>query len=437
MAKAFGAIGIRAETPERLYCSLKKAWEYDRPTIIEVPLDNTDMTYLSQRIESFPSSTVFSEMDRLAAKYNAINLGHGFPDFAAPHFLKAAAVRAIENDVNQYTSAWGNLKLRQAIAQRMLANYGLSYNPETDITITQGATEAISAAIFGLVNPGDEVILFEPYYSTYLPAIIMAGGIPRFYTFYPPDWQIDEERLGSLFSNQTKLILINTPHNPTGKILTAQEISLLAQLCCQYEVLVISDEVYENLTFDNRQHHPVSSYPDMYERTITVSNLGKTFEVTGWKVGWTIAPPYLTQAILKVRQYSTGSGAAPLQEAAAAALDSSQPFYTDLLARYQHNRDTLYQALERSDFKPILPEGTCFLMADFANFEFEDDVEFCRYLTIEMGVAAIPASALYRQLPKQVKLVRFAFCKQEATLLEAGKRLMQLSEKNKKFMSSP
>ena len=249
----------------------------------------------------------------------------------------------------------------------------------------------------------------------------MAGGIPRFYTFYPPDWQIDEKRLGSLFSNQTKLILINTPHNPTGKILIDQEITLLAKLCCQYDVLAISDEVYENLTFDNRQHRPVSSYPNMYERTITVSNLGKTFEVTGWKVGWAMAPPHLTQALLKVRQYSTGSGAAPLQAAAATALESSQPFYTDLLVRYQRNRDYLYEALERSGFKPILPEGTCFLMADFSNFEWEDDVEFCRYLTVEIGVTAIPASALYHQLPNQVKLVRLAFCKQAATFLTGPK----------------
>lgn len=384
------------------------------------------MSYLSQRIGSFSSDTVFSEMNRLAAKYNTINLGHGFPDFPAPDFLKSAAVDAIQNNVNQYTSVWGNLKLRNSIAQKMLAHYGLSYNPETDITITQGATEAIFAAISGLVNPDDEVILFEPYYSTYLPAIKMAGAIPRFYTFYPPDWKIDEERLTSLFSNKTKLILVNTPHNPTGKVLTDQELSLLARLCCQHNVIAISDEVYENLTFDNHQHRPFSSYPGMYERTITVSNLGKTFEVTGWKIGWTIAPFHLTQAIIKVRQYSTGSGAAPLQEAASKALNYSNTFYNDLLKRYQRHRDYLYQALERSGFQAILPEGTCFLMADFSNFDFEDDVEFCRYLTIEIGVTAIPASTLYHQLPKNVKLVRFAFCKKEETLLEAEKRLMRL-----------
>jgi aspartate/methionine/tyrosine aminotransferase len=384
------------------------------------------MTYLSKRIDSFSSDTVFSEMNRLAAQYNTINLGHGFPDYSAPDFLKEAAVCAVQNNVNQYTSVWGNLKLRQSIAHKMLTYYGLSYNPETDITITQGATEAIFAAILGLVNPGDEVILFEPYYSTYLPAIKIAGGILRFYTLYPPDWEIEEKRLRSLFSERTRLILVNTPHNPTGKILTAQELSLLAKLCCQHDVLAISDEVYENLTFDNRQHRPFSSYPNMYERTITISNLSKTFEVTGWKIGWTIAPPHLTQAIIKVRQYSTGSGAAPLQEAASTALDSSQQFYTNLLTRYQRNRDYLYEALVRSGFKPILPEGTCFLMADFSNFEFEDDVEFCRYLTIEIGVTAIPASTLYHQLPKNVKLIRFAFCKKEETLSEAKKRLMQL-----------
>lgn len=383
------------------------------------------MTYLSQRIESFSSDTVFSEMNRLAAKYNAINLGHGFPDFPAPHFIKEAAVRAIQNDVNQYTSALGNIKLRKSVAQRMLTHYGLSYNPETDISITQGATEAIFATISGLVNPGDEVILFEPCYSTYLPAIKIAGGIPRFYTLYPPDWKIGEESLSSLFSDKTKLILVNTPHNPTGKVLTDQELSMVAKLCCQHDVIAISDEVYEKLTFDNRQHRPFSSYPGMYERTVTVSNLGKTFEVTGWKIGWTIAPPHLTQAILKVRQCSTGSGAAPLQEAASTALESSEQFYADFLIRYQRNRDYLYEALERSGFKPVLPEGTCFLMADFSNFDFENDIEFCRYLTVEMGVAGIPASALYHQLPENVRLVRFAFCKTRETLSEAQKRLMR------------
>jgi len=385
------------------------------------------MTHLSQRIESFSSDTIFSEMNRLALKYNSINLGHGFPDFPAPHFLKEAAVRAIQNDINQYTSVWGNEKLRKSLAQKMQTHYGLSYNPETDITITQGATEAISASIFGLVNPGDEVILFEPYYSTYLPAIKIAGGIPKFYTFYPPEWKIEEECLRSLFSNKTKLILINTPHNPTGKVLTDEELSLLAELCDQYDVIAISDEVYENLIFDHHQHRPFSRYPNMYERTITVSNLGKTFEVTGWKIGWTIAPPHLTQAIVKVRQYFTGSGAAPLQEAATTALNCSQQFYTDLLTQYQRNRDYLYEALQRTGFKPILPEGTCFLMADFSNFAFEDDVEFCHYLTIEIGVTAVPASTLYHRLPKNIKLIRFAFCKKEETLLEAEKRLMRLN----------
>lgn len=385
------------------------------------------MTYLPKHMNQFSSDTIFSKMNKLAEKHESINLGHGFPDYPAPAFLKEAAINAISNDINQYTSAWGNLKLRQALAQQMQERHGLTYNPETDITISQGATEAVFAAISSLVSPGDEVVLFEPAYSTYLPAIAMAGGIPRFYTFRPPEWNIDEAELRSLFSDKTKVLLLNTPHNPTGKVMSETELTLLADLCQQHDVTAISDEVYENLVFDQQQHRPFSDYPGMYERTITVSNLGKTFEVTGWKIGWTIAPPHLTKAILKVRQYTTGSGSAPLQEAAAEALNSPQTFYDDFLARYQGKRDYLYQVLEQSGLKPILPKATCFMMADFSHFDFEDDIEFCHYLTTEIGITGIPASALYTNFPNGVKLVRFAFCKKEETLSKAGEKLMKLN----------
>lgn len=386
------------------------------------------MKHYTQRIKSFSQKTIFSEMNQLAINHGSINLGHGFPDFPAPLFIKQAAMKAIENNINQYTSVWGNLKLRQGIANKMYKQYGLDYNPETEITITHGATEAIFAAINGLINPGDEVILFEPFYSTYLPAIKLAGGIPRFYTLYPPDWKIEEDRLSSLFSNKTKLILMNSPHNPTGKVFSDKDLLLLAKYCKQYNIIAISDEVYENFTYDNYQHKPLSTYPDMFERTITVSNLGKTFEVTGWKIGWTLAPHDLTKAIVKIRQYSSGSGAAPLQEAAVTAMNSSHEFYSQLQKRYQKNRDFLYKALQQASFKPVLPHGTCFLMADISNFEFENDIAFCEFLTVEAGITVIPASALYNELPNNLKYVRFAFCKKKETLLEAGKRLMRIKE---------
>jgi len=386
------------------------------------------MEYCTQHIKSFSQKTIFSEMNQLAIQHDSINLGHGFPDYPAPFFIKQAAIKAIENNINQYTSVWGNLKLRQGIANKMYQQYGLEYNPETDITITHGATEAIYAALNGLISPGDEVILFEPFYSTYLPAIKLAGGIPRFYTLYPPDWKIEEDRLASLFSNKTKLILVNTPHNPTGKVLSDKDLLLLAKYCKQYNIVAISDEVYENFTYDHYKHRPLSTYPDMFERTITVSNLGKTFEVTGWKIGWTLAPHDLTKAIVKIRQYSTGSGASPLQEAAVIAMNSSDEFYSKLQKRYQKNRDFLYQALHQASFQPVLPHGTCFLMADISSFEFDSDIAFCQFLTVEAGITAIPASALYNKLPGNLKYVRFAFCKKEETLVEAGKRLMRIKE---------
>lgn len=370
--------------------------------------------------------TIFSKMNRLAIKHQALNLGHGFPDYPAPTFLKQAATHAIEQDVNQYTSARGDLTLRQAIAARIERRYGLSYNPDSDITITQGATEAVSASILSLVAPGDEVILFEPAYSTYLPAIEKAGGIVKAYPLLPPDWHIDFQKLKSLFSAKTKVMLLNTPHNPTGKVMTDAELSQLAQLCQQYDVSVISDEVYENFVFDNHQHTCFSCYPGMYERTIVVSNLGKTFEVTGWKIGWTIAPATLTEGILQVRQYMTGSGAAPLQAAATTAMQSTQTFYDELVHRYQHKRDLFYQALLKTGLQPILPQGGCFMMADFSNLAFGNDLEFCHYLITEIGLAAIPASSLYHRLPEGVKLLRFAFCKKTETLLEAEKRLLQI-----------
>ena len=248
------------------------------------------MSYMAQRVAGF-GTTIFTEMTALANEHQAINLGQGFPDFAAPAFMKEAAVAAIEADVNQYAPANGRPRLRQAISQKVQDFYGLEANPDTEITVLHGATEAIFATILGLVNPGDEVIIFEPFYDSYVPAIQMAGGIPRFYTLRPPTWQIDEAELAALFSSKTKLIIINTPHNPTGKVFTQAELALIARLCQQHDVLAMTDEVYEHLVFDGQQHQTLASLPGMADRTIMISSLGKTFSVTGWKVGWTVAPP--------------------------------------------------------------------------------------------------------------------------------------------------
>jgi N-succinyldiaminopimelate aminotransferase len=384
---------------------------------------------ISNRAKNLSFNNIFSEMNALAKEHNSVNLGHGFPDYPAPGFIKAAATQAIQCDLNQYTSAQGVPRLRQALANRMQQRYQVTYNPDTDITVTQGATEAIFAAMMALVNPGDEVILFEPCYSTYLPAIQMVGGVPKFYSFLPPNWSLDAQQLESLFSDKTKVILLNTPHNPTGKVFSHAEMALIAQLCNQYNVIAISDEVYEELVFDDHVHRPLCTYPGMYERTITVSTLGKTFDVTGWKVGWAIAPQALSQFILRIRLYTSGSGTTPMQEAAAQALMIPDSFYQELVAKYEVLRNYCCQMLSDNGFIPFTPSGTFFLMADFSEFQtlncsFKNDVEFCKYLTKTVGVTAIPASTLYHHnLPRQFNMVRFAFCKEHATLTEANRRL--------------
>ncbi|NEO86969.1 MAG: aminotransferase class I/II-fold pyridoxal phosphate-dependent enzyme [Spirulina sp. SIO3F2] len=388
----------------------------------------------SNRVQALSFNAIFSKMNALAKVHQAVNLGHGFPDYPAPDFVKAAARQAIADDRNQYTAAQGELPLRTAIAARMQRRYQVDYNPETEVIVTQGATEAIFATLMGFVNPGDEVILFEPCYSTYKPAIQMVGGIPKFYSFLPPEWELDSERLEALFSEKTKVILVNTPHNPTGKVLSETDLALIARLCQKYNVVAISDEVYDELVYDDAVHRPLCTYPGMYERTITVSTFGKTFSVTGWKVGWAIAPAALANPILRMRLYTSGSGTTPVQVAAAEALSAPPQFYQELRTEYTALRDTCYQMLKETGFKPFLPAGTFFLMADFSGFLAAqnlsmNDIDFCQYLTQTVGVTAIPASTLYHDyLPPDYPMVRFAFCKHRATLLAAQQRLRQALE---------
>jgi len=385
------------------------------------------MTYLAQRVRNF-GTTIFFEMTSLANQHGAINLGQGFPDFPGPDFLKEAAIQAIQADINQYAPGSGRLSLREAIAAKMARHYNLTVNPATDITVTSGATEAIFAAIMGLVNPGDEVILFEPYYDSYLPSVQMAGGVPRFYTLRPPDWAIVPEELAALFSPKTKLILVNTPHNPTGKVYSETELRLIAELCQKYDVIAIVDEVYEHIIFDGLKHVSLAGLPGMAERTITISSAGKTFSMTGWKVGWAVAPAELSQAVFRVHQFVTYSVAAPLQEGVVTALQIAGDYYTELAAMYQANRDFLADALAEAGLEPIIPQGTYFIMVDISHLGFPDDVAFCRTLTTEIGVAAIPPSAFYFNPADGAGLARFAFCKTRPTLEEAARRLLKLKE---------
>lgn len=382
------------------------------------------MTYMAQRVSNF-GTTIFFEMTSLANQHQAVNLGQGFPDFSAPDFLKEAAMTAIQNDINQYAPGSGWASLREAIAHKMQRQYGMSVDPATEITVTHGATEAIFATILGLVNPGDEVILFEPFYDSYLPAVQIAGGVPRFYTLRPPAWPVDPDELAALFSDKTKLIVVNTPHNPTGKVYSAEELQLIADLCQKYDVVAVTDEVYEHIIFDGIQHLPLATLPGMAERTVTISSAGKTFSVTGWKVGWAIAAPELNQSLFRVHQFMTYSGAAPLQEAVGIALQSAGDYYDTLGELYQGNRDFLAEALGQAGLEPILPKGTYFMMVDISHLDFPDDRAFCRYLTTEVGVAAIPPSAFYHDPADGAGLARFAFCKTRETLAEGARRLMQ------------
>lgn len=382
------------------------------------------MSALAQRVQNF-STSIFAEMTALANQHGAVNLGQGFPDFAAPDFVKEAARESIARDINQYAPSSGQLRLRQAIAHKMQRHYGLEVDPDREITVTVGATEAIFAAIMSLVDPGDEVILFEPYYDSYLPSLQFAGGVPRFYTLQPPDWAVDPEKLEALFSDRTKLILLNTPHNPTGKVFTRDELALIAGLCQKHDVIAVVDEVYEHIVFDGLQHHSLLAFPGMRRRTMAISSAGKTFSVTGWKVGWSIAAPSLNQAILRGHQFITYSGSAPLQEAVAIAIEQAGDlgYYDELSAMYQARRDYLLHALQDADLQPITPAGSYFILVDISPLDFDDDVAFCRHLTTGVGVAAIPPSAFYTTTGGGQMLARFAFCKSPQALEEAARRL--------------
>jgi len=301
-------------------------------------------------------------------------------------------------------------------------------DPASEVIVTHGATEAIFATMLGLVDPGDEVIIFEPFYDSYLPAVQIAGGIPRTYVLRPPDWAIDLDRLAGLFSDKTKLILINTPHNPTGKVYTESELRFIADLCHQYDVLAVTDEVYEHIIFDGYTHCPMAALPGMAGRSVTISSIGKTFSVTGWKVGWAIGAPELVQAIFRVHQFMTYCGAAPLQEGATTALRIADDYYVELAAMYRQNRDFLLEALREAGLKPITPHGTYFVMVDISDLGFPDDVAFCRHLTTKVGVAAIPPSAFYQNPADGATLARFAFCKTRETLEAAANRLKRLQQ---------
>jgi N-succinyldiaminopimelate aminotransferase len=386
----------------------------------------------ANRVSTFGTS-IFAEMSRLAVEHKAINLGQGFPDFDGPEAVKAAAIAAIGAGENQYAVSNGQPALRRALAAHSQRFYGQSFDPETEITVTSGATESTFSAIQGLVNPGDEAIVFEPFYDSYVPDVLMAGGVPRFVPLYAPseqqpDWHFDPDELAAAFNPSTRLIVLNTPHNPTGKVFSTDELARIAALCVAWDVLALCDEVYEHLVYDGLRHQRLAQQPGMAGRTLTISSLGKTFGFTGWKVGWVLAQPPLTAAVRAAHQWVTFATATPFQSAGAAALAMDDEYFQALAQSYQARRDFLLGVLREVGLKVSVPSGTYFIMADFTPLGIEgvsDDVGFCRWLIENLGVAAIPPSVFYSDAHKHLgrNWVRFAFCKRQETLEAAAIRL--------------
>ena len=385
----------------------------------------------ARRTHGFRES-VIRGMTRLAREYRSINLAQGFPNFPAPDMLKEAAARAIHDDINQYAITWGAQRLREALARKYQAWYGLEADAEREITVTCGATEAMIATLLAVVDPGDEVIVFEPFYENYGPDTILADAKPV-YVPLEPGRPLDLDRLRAAFSRRTRAIIVNTPSNPAGRVLTRTELEAIRDLCTRNDTLAITDEIYEHIRFEG-EHIPIATLPGMRDRTVTISGASKTFSVTGWRIGWILAPAGLTDAIRKVHDFLTVGAPAPLQEGVAAALDGlDRPFYDSLAAAYRVRRDLLYQALVESGFQCTPPEGAYYILTDFSGISTPgggapmSDTEFAVWLSREVGVTPVPGSSFFRDSGGGRSMVRFVFCKTDDILLEAARRLRTLS----------
>jgi len=386
--------------------------------------------HVSRKAERFTES-VIREMTRQANLYGAVNLSQGFPDFAAPEEVKRAACAAIEADINQYAITWGAKRFRDAIAAKTKWHLGLEVDPEREIVVTCGSTEAMIAAMMAVVDPGDEVIVFEPYYENYGPDAILSDATPRYVTLHPPDWSFDPQELRAAFNERTKAIIVNTPHNPTGKMFTREELRLIADLCIEHDVLALTDEIYEHIWYPDAargvEHVAMATLDGMRERTVTINGMSKTYSVTGWRVGYAIADPELTGAIRKVHDFLTVGAAAPLQEAGVYALNLPPSYYQKLQSDYQQRRDFLLGVLAEAGFRCFKPDGAYYIMTDIAEFGFQHDVQFAQYLVREVGVAVVPGSSFYSRPELGAQQVRFCFCKRDETLQAAAERLQRLS----------
>lgn len=369
--------------------------------------------------------TIFTEITNLAVAHNAINLGQGFPDWDGPKFIKEAAINSMAVGGNdQYPPSPGILPLREAIAARYSPRLGRNLDPTSEITVTAGCTEALTSVFQGLVNAGEEIILIEPYYDSYPVGLSLVDAVPRYVTLRPPEFRLDLDELRAAFNPRTKAILINTPHNPTGRVFDQEELQAIADLCLEYGSIAICDEVYEDITYDKKHLH-LAAFDGMADRTITLSSLGKTFSLTGWKVGWSIASEELSQGLRAAHQFLTFTTPTPVQHGAIAAMETPAFYYEDLRVSYKTKRDLLVSGLERVGILPFVPEGTYFVLADHTAVGFADDRMFCRALIEKAGVAAIPPSSFYHDSSDGANLVRFAFCKDETSISEAINRMEQ------------
>jgi len=389
------------------------------------------MPTFANRVSTF-GTTIFTEINMLAQQYGALNLGQGKPDFDTPSDIVQQLTQAAQSGkYNQYAPGPGSSSLRQAVADHVARFYNMDIHPTNGVVITSGATEGILAALMGLVDPGDEVIVIEPFYDSYVPGIIMAHAVPVYVPLHPPTWTFDADELRAAFTSKTRALILNTPHNPTGRVFTHQELTGIAELCIEHDVTVISDEVYEHLLFGNAKHIPITTLPGMFERTVTVSSAGKLFSATGWKIGWVYGTPSLIEGVMRAHQFVTFAVHYPSQEAMAYALNLPAAYYQEFQAMYESKRQIMLAALESGGLSCVAPQGTYFVMADFSNIFKGTSLAFTQYLIQEIGVACIPPDTFYGQEHASIgrNYVRFAFCKSDAMLQQVHTRLAQLPQK--------
>jgi len=385
------------------------------------------MIHTAHRASTFQES-VIREMTRVANQHGAINLAQGFPDFAMPDPMKDAACAAIQGDINQYAITWGTPALRLAIAEKYRRWYDMDVDPDREITVTCGATEAMAAVFLALVDPGAEVIVFEPFYENYGPDAILAGAKPVFVPLEGLDWKLDPDKLRAAFSDNTRAIVVNTPHNPTGRVFTRDEISLIAELCQKHDAIAITDEIYEHIRYAGG-HHVLATWPGMRERTVTISGLSKTFSCTGWRLGYAVAPFEMTSPIRKVHDFLTVGAPAPLQAAGAIGMAFGPDYYNEMALEYRERRDVMVSALDEAGFKFYAPEGAYYILADFTGISDLRGVEFAMWLAKEIGVATVPGTSFYREPRLGEHVTRFAFCKKKETLDKAAERLAGMTAK--------